>query len=142
MILVEDPEIFLYLVKISEENPKKNWVKAYYFNICLLNGTIIGQCDLRCGHNENIYYGGNIGYTVKKEFRGHGYARKACQLLFQLAKEKEMNHLFIPCSHNNIPSYKTCEKLGGEYLGIKELPESHPMFEKGERQVRIYKFDL
>jgi tagatose 1,6-diphosphate aldolase len=57
-------EICLQLEKTCEAQPEKKWLPAYYFDICLLDGTKIGKCDLRIGHNEKTYIGGNIGYSI------------------------------------------------------------------------------
>ena len=42
---LRDGEIMLQLERTAEGNPEKNWVPAYYFGICLADGTRIGQCD-------------------------------------------------------------------------------------------------
>ncbi len=102
----------------------------------------MGVCDLRVGHNDNTYYGGNIGYTVFEEYRGHHYAAKACRLLFHLAKKHGMEHLTITCDPDNAPSYKTCEALGGKLLEVAALPTYNEMYALGKRQVRVYSFDL
>ena len=80
-------EIILRLDRTCEAQPEKNWVPAYYFSICLPDGTKIGQCDLRIGHNDRLYIGGNIGYGIDEAYRGHHYAAKACKLLFRQAPE-------------------------------------------------------
>ena len=54
---LKDEEIFLRLVKTCDEQPEKQWLPAYYFDICLLDGTKIGYCDLRIGHNDKTYIG-------------------------------------------------------------------------------------
>ncbi len=56
-------EIFLKLYKTCEAQPEKRWLPAYYFEICLPDGTKAGTCELRVGHNEKTYIGGNIGYA-------------------------------------------------------------------------------
>ncbi|WP_216596525.1 hypothetical protein [Leptotrichia sp. oral taxon 212] len=66
---LKSEEIYLKLEKVSEGNQEKNYVPAYHFKICTLDGAEIGECDLRIGYNENTYYGGNIGYSIKKEYR-------------------------------------------------------------------------
>ena len=38
--------IFLRLDRTCEAQPEKDWVPAYYFSICLSDGTKIGTCDL------------------------------------------------------------------------------------------------
>ncbi len=135
-------EIKLVLTKTTAAQPNKKWLPAYYFNICLLDGTPIGQCDLRIGYNEKTYIGGNIGYGVDAEYRGHNYAAKSCDLLFKLAKEHGMSYIIITCQPDNIPSYKTCEKCGGELLEIADIPQDNEMYQEGKRKVRVYRFEL
>ena len=79
---LKNEEIMLCLERTAEGDPDRNWLPAYYFGICLPDGTRVGQCDLRVGHNRNTYYGGNIDYGVDEAFRGRHYAAKACRLLF------------------------------------------------------------
>ena len=57
-------EIFLRLTKILDAQPEKKWLPVYYFDICRPDGEKIGHCDLRIGHNEKTYIGGNIGYGI------------------------------------------------------------------------------
>ena len=83
---LRDHDIVLQLDRTSEAMPEKNWVPAYYFSICLPDGTKIGSCDLRIGHSSRLYYGGNIGYGIDAAYRGHHYAMKACRLLFRLIR--------------------------------------------------------
>ena len=54
-------ELRLVLDHTADADPVRGWLPAYHFKICLLDGTMIGRCDLRIGHNRNLYYGGNIG---------------------------------------------------------------------------------
>lgn len=102
----------------------------------------MGQCDLRIGYNDNLYYGGHIGYTVFPEHRGNHYADKACLLLFQLAVKHNMEYLYITCNPDNYASRKTCEYAGGTLLEIAELPEGNDMRDNGEFEKCIYKFTL
>ena len=83
---LKSDEIFLRLKRTCDAQPEKRWLPAYYFDICLPDGTPIGDCDLRIGHNDKTYVGGNIGYGIDEEYRGHHYAAKACALLFRQAK--------------------------------------------------------
>lgn len=140
---LESNEIKLVVNRLAEGNPEKNYVPAYHFNICDLNGNIMGYCDLRIGYNDNLYYGGHIGYGIKEEYRGHHYAAKACKLLFKLAKMHGMDYLYITCNPNNLPSRKTLEYLQGDFLGIVELPIDNDMrINEGETHKCIFKFDI
>lgn len=134
-------EIALKLVKTTDENKEKNYVPAYHFDICFLDGTIIGGCDLRVGHNKNTYYGGNIGYHISEDFRGHGYAKKASELLFILARKHNMEYVIITCDPNNIPSYKTCINLGMEFIKNGRIPRSHDLHSR-MKKVAIFKKKL
>lgn len=137
-----DEEIKLVLEKTVDANPEKNWVPAYHFAICDHNGTKLGTCDLRIGHNDGLYYGGNIGYRIEEQYRGHHYAGKACILLFELARKHNLGYVIITCNPDNHASRKTCEYAGGKLLEIAELPEGNDMRENGEYEKCIFKFYL
>jgi predicted acetyltransferase len=139
---LKNDEIQLLLEKAAEGNKEKGWVPAYHFAICNLEGTKMGTCDLRLGHNDKLYYGGNIGYRVEKPYRGHHYAGKACLLLFELAKKHGLEYLIITCNPDNYPSRKTCEYAGGKLLEVAELPADSDMRARGEKEKCIYRFEL
>lgn len=135
-------ELFLRLVKTADEQPEKRWLPAYYFDICLPDGTTIGQCDLRIGHNEKTYVGGNIGYGIDQAHRGHRYAAKACKLLFRQARKHGIDYLIITCVPDNFASARTCEIAGGRYLETAAVPQDNEMYAEGKRAVKIFRFDL
>lgn len=136
-------EIFLQLHRTAPADPKKGWVDAYIFNICrTADQAIVGRCDLRIGHNQNLYYGGNIGYTVKEAHRGNHYAAKACLLLLMLAKKHGMEYLYITCNPDNHASKRTIEYAGGVLEAIVDLPPDNDMYKNGDRQKCVYRFDL
>ena len=140
---LKSEEIQLVLEKTVEADPAKNWLPAYHFAICGADSVKMGVCDLRIGHNESVYYGGNIGYRVEEPYRGRHYAGKACRLLFELARRHGMEYVIITCNPDNRASRKTCEYAGGELAEIVELPEDNDMrLESGETHKCIYKFRL
>ena len=135
-------ELMLRLKRTCGEQPEKRWLPAYYFSICLPDGTEIGYCDLRIGHNEKTYIGGNIGYGIDAPFRGCRYAAKACALLFKQARKHGMEYVIITCDPANIASARTCELAGGRYLETAPIPEDNEMYAEGKRQVMVWRFDL
>ena len=139
---LRDGEIMLRLTKTCDAQPEKRWVPAYYFDICLLDGTKIGYCDLRIGHNEKSYIGGNIGYGIDEPRRGHHYAAKACALLFRQARKHGMDYLIITCVPENAASSRTCQLAGGQYIETAAIPEDNEMYDEGKRWVMVYKFAL
>lgn len=135
-------EIFLHLTKTSPAQPEKRWLPAYYFEICLSEGTVIGNCDLRVGHNDKTYIGGNVGYNIDAAYRGNRYAAKACQLLFRQARKHGMKYLIITCVPDNLASSRTCEIAGGRVIGIETVPENNELYAEGMRNVLLYRFDI
>ena len=139
---LSDDEIRLVLEKTVDGDSEKGWVPAYHFAICSREGIRMGSCDLSIGHNENLYYGGNIGYRVEEAYRGNHYAGKACLLLFELARKHDLQYLIITCNPDNAASRKTCEYAGGKLLEIVPLPEDNDMRDAGETEKCIYRFEL
>lgn len=136
-------EIALRLDHTFPGDPVRGWVPAYYFDILDREGQKVGNCDLRIGHTEGLYYGGNIGYAVEEPYRGHHYAEKACRLLFRLAQRHGLGYLIITCQPSNLPSRRTCERLGGQLLEIVELPEDNDMrVRDGHTRECVYRFEL
>lgn len=137
---LKNNEIQLILEKTVAGNEERGWAPTYHFAICDLNGVRLGTCDLRIGHNANLYYGGNIGYHIEESHRGYHYAGKACLLLFELAKNHNMEYVIITCNPENLASRKTCAYAGGTLLEIAELPQENDMRKKGETRKCIFKF--
>lgn len=139
---LKSDEIFFRLVKTSPAKPEMRFLPAYKFEICLPDGTRAGECDLRIGHNDKTYLGGNIGYSVDDPHRGHHYAAKAVSLLKALAKKHNMAHLFITCVPENIASEKSILYAGGKYLETRDLPKDNDMYLEGKRAVKIFRISL
>lgn len=139
---LHDGEIVLKLKRTCEAQPEKRWLPAYYFDICLHDGTVAGYCDLRIGHNDKTYIGGNIGYGIHEPYRGHRYAAKACALLFKQARKHGLEYVIVTCVPENAASYRTCEIAGGVLQEIADVPEDNEMYAEGKRKVKVYKFLL
>ena len=139
---LRDQEIVLRLDHTCGAQPEKRWLPAYYFQICLPDGTGVGRCDLRIGHNDKTYIGGNIGYGIDAPYRGHHYAARACELLFRQARKHQMDHVIITCDPMNRASRRTCELAGGKYLETAPIPEDNEMYAEGKRQVMVWRFDF
>ncbi|MGL5915743.1 MAG: GNAT family N-acetyltransferase [Culicoidibacterales bacterium] len=123
------PEIYLKLRQAQVGDEMKLWVPAYHFAIYLAEtDEVVGRCDLRIGHNENTYYGGNIGYEVFTKYRGHAYAAKACQLLFELAIAHGLSEVVITCDEDNLASRKTCLVAGCKFEAIVLIPQWHDLY--------------
>lgn len=150
MLEEETGELRLQVNMLSAAIPAKGYVPAYWFDMRLRpepgaackNGPVIGKCDLRIGHSAKLRIGGNIGYGVFPDFRGHHYAARAVALLRQLALRHGMKYLYITCVPENAASNRTCVLAGGILEGTEAIPEDNEMYAEGKRFVNIYRFDL
>lgn len=136
-------EVDLLLERALSADDVKQYVPSYEFAI-VLHGTEtkIGGICLRLGNNRNTFYGGHIGYGVDQPYRGHSYARKACLLLKPVARSHGLSELAITCNPDNLPSRRTCERLGLEMESAVNLPEDNEMYQEGDRQKCRYVWRL
>lgn len=141
---LSDGEIRLALTGAGPADGKTGYVPFYRFDILQeSDGTIVGRCDLRIGYVRGTYYGGNIGYAVLPDYRGHHYAEKACRILFSLAKRHGMPYLYISCDADNLPSRRTLEALGGELVETRVLPSYTELYQEGARGLHCtFRFSL
>lgn len=141
--LISGPEIDLHCSCVIDANPEKGYVPAYCFEMTLHNQWhSFGRIDLRLGYNENIYYGGNIGYGIQEAYRGHGYAGRACRMLEPLIRRHGMRRVIITCRPDNLPSRKTCENLGAQLVRYLPLPEHSELYGQGDREECLFHWVL
>ena len=112
--------------------PEMGMLPSYYFDMMVQEETV-GQCALRIGDGEIVRMVGNIGYQVKEEYRGKGYAVAACYLLCSLARRHGMKELFITCTPDNHPS-KGCAKKLGQNFGKWSMFQMDTTYIKGVRR--------
>ena len=139
-------DIYLVCTKKEPGDPEKNWIPAYHFAICK-HSEKIGYVDIRIGYgggakNDNLYYGGQIGYGIDEAHRGKGYAVEACKLLLPIAKAHKMTKLLITNNYTNIASRRVCEKLGLRLVRMARLPEWSDLYKEGQRFINIFEWDL
>jgi len=139
---LHDDCIRLILRETAEAVPEKNYVPRYSFDIALSDGTVVGECSLRVGHNRLTWFGGNIGYGIHEPYRGHRYAARACALLFGLASMHGMDYVIISCNPLNAASERTILLSGGMLVDETDVPEDTEQYRRGSRRVRIYKVIL
>lgn len=138
-----DGEIDLKIEEKAPANEEKGYVPAYKYRITLHGeDESIGSIDIRIGYNENLYYGGHIGYRIEENHRGNYYAAKACKMVKSIAFSHDMDKIIVTCNPNNHPSRKTCEKAGLVLKEIVDLPPHNDLYKGGERQVCIYEWIL
>ena len=141
---LRDGDLELVCVKCGEADEEKGLVPWYEFSMRrVCDGENVGIITLRLGQTPHlVLYGGQIGYKVERPFRGNRFASRSIRLLLPLAKAHGLNPLWITCNPDNLASRRTCELSGGVLEEIADLPADTDLYERGERQVCRYKFDL
>lgn len=92
-----------------------------------------GSINLRIGDSIDLtHYVGQVGYGVFPPARGQHLAERACRLIMPLARRHGLSELWITCNPDNLPSRRTCERLGGELVEIVDLPADHPLRQRGD----------
>jgi len=129
--------------RVSEETAYDGVPTVFYDILRHEDQEKVGTIDLRLTVEGDMYYYGNIGYNVIRMYRGNGYAYEACLILFEIARrEFGMKELIITCSPENIASYKTLKKLGGELLELVEVPHEHMLYSLGEKNKYIFRYRI
>jgi len=138
-----DGELMLKLSKKVLGNKDKDYAPSYEFEMINLKSKAgMGEIRLRIGNNENIKYGGHIGYGVYSKFRGRHLAARSVKLLLPFAKENGLREVWITCNPENKASRRTCELAGGKLVEIVDLPKDNEQYIKGDRKKCRYRFEL
>jgi RimJ/RimL family protein N-acetyltransferase len=104
---------------------------------------IAGTITLRVGRTPalELYYG-HIGYHVYPPARGNHYAERASRLLLGLARRHGLRTLWITSDPANVASRRTCERLGMEFVETVAVPQTDPLYARGERSKCRYRLAL
>ena len=129
--------------RVSEQMAYDGVPTVYYDILRHSDHQKIGKIDLRLKNDGDMYYYGNIGYHILKEYRGNHYAYYACLLLFEIArKEFHLKELIVTCSPENTASYKTLKKLNGELIELVQVPKNHTLYANGEKTKYIFRYRI
>lgn len=136
-------EIALLLNRYLEGDRALEGAPAYLFDIVLLDGTLVGQIDLRMGAGQSlVMYAGQIGYGIDRPYRGRRYAVKACRLIVPVALDHGMTEIWITCNPDNPASVRTCEHLGAQFVERVKVPRWSELWRRGDREKLRYRWPL
>lgn len=114
-------------------------IPFYYYNMVRKSDSaVVGKISIRISHNFHSYYNGHIGYEVFEEYRGHGYACEASQMVLNVARFHGMTHLLLTCDESNIASRRTIGKLGATLVETCHAPKEYFGWYEGMEKQCIY----
>ena len=114
-------------------------VPRYEFDI-MVDDLLVGGIDLRVGYSISYYVVGQIGYGIEEQFRGNGYATKACFALLPLLKTHGFKRILLTTDEDNVASRRSCEKVGALLIETIDTPEWSCIYEDGQRRTSIYEW--
>ena len=141
---LRDGDLALTLSESGPGNVAKGQIPYYKFHLTAPDSDMpIGSISLRIGSTDDlVLYFGHVGYGVEPDYRGRHYAARACRLLLPLARAHGLDTLWITCNPENIPSRRTCERLGAVFVEIVDIPRRCDLYRQGERKKCRYRLDL
>lgn len=124
--MFSDGEIDLTLSNEDVSDPECGIDDGYTFYIYRAKTRdYLGYVSLRLGESPALYYLGHIGYRIETEHRGYGYAARACRLMLPLLQRLRLESVVITTNVENIPSRKTCLRLGCVLERIAPVPPEY-----------------
>ena len=111
--------------------------KRVYFLVRCEDNKIVGMCAIRLKLNEKyMYYGRNIGYSIRPTERGKGYNKINLYLALKECKKYGIEKALLDVDANNAASWRTMEALGG-HMDLEMESEL-----EGHFKVRFYSIDV
>ena len=112
-----------------------DWVRTTQFlYIRASDGKMVGTIQVR--HRltgELCRSGGNIGYGVRPDERGKGYAAQMLTLALDFCREIGLERVLLDCRADNTASERTIRKCGGVPAGEAQVPDENGRAERIRR---------
>ena len=100
------------------------------FLVAEVDGQIVGRVSIR--HQLNQYLeqrGGHIGFGIRPEFRGQGFATEILLEALEIASTLGIERVLVTCDDTNIASSRVIEKCGGVLENVVD-PENEEKFRR------------
>ena len=93
-----------------------------YLGVREKDNYIVGMIDIRHYLNEFLkQFGGNIGYSVRKNERNKGYAKQMLKLALEKCKDLKMKKALITCDEDNMTSEKVILSANAKFEDIRTV---------------------
>ncbi len=119
------PEAMPFFENIVRENPDNQWIS--YFTLTQDNPTLIGTCGFKGVPNgEGVV---EIGYEIRDDYQGQGYASEAAAALLEIAFQQGVLAVIAHTIDENNESTSVLKKLGFTFVKSLEDPEDGLIFQ-------------
>ena len=93
-----------------------------------VDGVVVGRSSLRFELNDFLRtLGGHIGYAVRPQFRGRGYAKEILRQSVDLLRARGIDPILVTCDDDNLASARVIEANGGVLEsvvpGVADMPK-------------------
>ncbi len=101
------------------------------FWVLSVDGVAVGMVRLRHYLNEKLrFHGGHIGYFIRRDRRGRGYAKESLRLALAELRKLGESRALITVEPNNIASIKVIERNGGCLENTVTDPETGKQYRR------------
>lgn len=114
----EDMGEWIEMVWRQEQETAPGKVPSHvYLAVRQSDGRLVGIIDLRHHIDHPILglWGGHMGYSVRPDERGKGYAREMLRLNLENCRQRGLDKVMITCSRDNPASERTILGCGGVF---------------------------
>ena len=89
---------------------------------------LVGMVNIRHDLNDWLKdYGGHIGYSIRPDERGKGYARQQLKLALQQCATLGIPRALLTCREDNERSRRVIQGCGGVYEDTRQKPDGERM---------------
>lgn len=135
-------QVRLRFVQIFPGDAPRGFVPYYHFRILLAGNVDVGHINFRVGETEHVRLcAGHIGYEIIEGFRGHGFARQACEALAPFVRSL-YPAVTLTCDPDNHASKRTIERLGACFVDEVTVSPDDGHGERGSRTKHRYRWTL
>lgn len=123
---------------MTDGDSGRGFVPGYHFRILNSDGGDVGHLNFRVGESDHVKLAaGHIGFEISPEHRGNRYAGDACLALAEWAFTISES-ILITVDPDNLPSRRTIERIGAQFLDEVDVPLGDPHYLKGSLRKRLY----
>lgn len=127
---VEDWLQFLKLKSHSATCPAPFVPDSTFMCIRRRDDRLVGMVNIRHELNDwLLHYAGHIGYSIRPDERGKGYAKEQLRLALDVCRGMGLARVLLTCDESNLRSRRVIQACGGLYEDsrIKPGAEDEPL---------------